>query len=118
MFYSVKRRCKKVALLLICFALIPFPKPLSVPTASHECHPDPRANEVDKQKQSEFVLFLLNPQSIGYILLFMGLAVVTLLTITDILLKSVFVICSLGVYCATYHCRLHSNQSGNPQITR
>ena len=112
------RCCKKSCIIAHLLSLIPFTKPLRVPTASHKYHPDPRANKVDKQQQSVFVLFLFNPQSISYVLLFFGLAMLTVLTITDVLLKIVFVICSCGVYCATYHCRLQSNQPGSPQNIR
>ena len=82
----VRRICKKVALLLFFFALIPFPKhqyQCHHSTLTLEFHPIDSAKyqDADWQKQHEFLPFFFCPQSIGYALLFLILMVLCLLTI-------------------------------------
>ena len=116
MYSPVRRICKKIALLLFFFALIPFPKhqyQWHHSTLTLEFHhiDSAKYQDADWQKEHEFLLFSFCPQSIGYALLFLILMVLFLLTILDLLTKTVFVVLSFGVHWATYNCQLHIGQS-------
>ena len=66
-------------------------------------------DEVAWSKQRAFILFLLNPQSIAYIVLFTALLLLTCVSVLAVFFESIFFICNFLMHFGTSKCRLPAN---------
>ena len=112
---SRKHLLVKIAVFCLLAALIPLPKPREK-CGRNPCGLQglPWTTQVNYWKhRQDLMLFLLNPQSLGYMVMFFALALFTLLVILDVFLKAVFYACNFGVFLATYSCTLHKSPSSS-----
>jgi hypothetical protein len=100
----LKRARRKWTFLLLAFCSIQIPE--QPPPVSQYRLPTSTA-DVAWQKPRELPSSLLSPQSLVYGLVLLALLVLGLLSAVDLVFKTVFVVCSLAVHWATYHCRIH-----------
>ena len=105
---TMKRIRKRFTIILLVFSCIQLPEQ-PPPTSQYRlATEEPTWNG---GSDPQLLSSLLSPQFIGYGLVLLGLLVLGLLATVDLVFKTVFIVCSLAVHCATSHCRIrHSRE--------
>ena len=104
----MKRIRKRFTIILLVFSCIQLPEQ-PPPTSQYRLATDEPTWNGGSDPQ--LLSSLLSPQFIGYGLVLLGLLVLGLLATVDLVFKTVFIVCSLAVHCATSHCRIrHSRE--------
>ena len=105
----MKRLRRKLTFLLLVFTSIQFPDQPVFPGEFRLAIPERETTQdADWREKAEKTSPFLSPHSVFYALALLVVVVLSMITAIDVILKTVFIVCTVGVYWATYSYSLQS----------